>query len=46
MISSIKKEVKKVFLKLMDQGIESFTEEIQQKIETVAKTILDNDKQK
>ncbi len=46
MISSIKKEVKKIFLKLMDQGIDSFGEEVQQKIETVAKTILDNDKQK
>ncbi len=32
MISSIKKEVKKVFIKLMEQGIDSFNEEVQQKI--------------
>ena len=33
-------------MKMMDQGMDFFTSEVQDKIEVQAKTILDNDKQK
>ena len=45
-ISSIKQDVKKLFLKYLEVGSKSLSEESNDKILSYSKSILDNDKQK